>query len=308
MSLKIYKMTFQKAHFGDGELNDSQFTFDASRLFSALTLEAIKLDKYKEFTILSQQSSFILSDAFPMIADQLYIPKPIGYPKFVENEVSDNLKLNRQLAKKLKELLFIPLSSLNDYLNNKLTISQINAYLSTNTIKEPIMKKGVDPYEVGVTTYSDSLYVVANQSELLDSLMHSLQYSGIGGKRSTGYGQFTLEILNIPDSFYNKIIYGVSKDVSLAISLSTSLPRKDEMIAVIKDAKYLIKKSSGFAYSTKSEELLRKQDFYKFKSGSTFKQLFTGYIKDVRPEQFPHPVWNYAKGIFLVPNLGKEDK
>ena len=57
-------------------------------------------------------------------------------------------------------------------------------------------------------------------------------------------------------------------------------------------------KESGFAYSETEQELLRKQDFYKFKAGSIFKRAYHGYIADVRPDGFGHPVYNFAKGLF----------
>lgn len=63
-------------------------------------------------------------------------------------------------------------------------------------------------------------------------------------------------------------------------------------------AKYLLKKSSGFAFSQGVKDNYRKQDLYKFKAGSTFTKTFKGQIVDVRPDNFPHPVWNYAKPLF----------
>lgn len=305
MSLKIYKLTFNKAHFGDGELNDSQMTFDASRLFSALVLESMKMNYLKEFIQSAFEDEFVLSDAFPIIDNQLFIPKPIGYPILSNESSSNDAKENRQLAKKMKKLTYIPYNSLENYLINNSNIDQLTNYISDLAKTEPIMKKGEDPYEVGVTTFSSSLYIIANQSELFDSLMTSLQYSGIGGKRSSGYGQFVLDILDLPSDLENVIKFGKSEKVSLAISLSTSLPNEEEISEVMVDAKYILKKSSGFAYSTEAEELLRKQDFYKFKAGSTFTSTFKGYINDVRPEDFPHPVLNYAKGLFLVSNKSK---
>ena len=49
MGLKIYRMHFDKAHFGDGYLNTSVGHFEASRLFSALCLEALKNNWLYEF-------------------------------------------------------------------------------------------------------------------------------------------------------------------------------------------------------------------------------------------------------------------
>ena len=62
---------------------------------------------------------------------------------------------------------------------------------------------------------------------------------------------------------------------------------------------YLVIKSSGFAFSTVSNQNYRKQDLFKFTAGSTFFETFAGQIVDVRPLDFPHAVFNYAKPLFL---------
>ena len=60
MAFKIYKMSFHRAHFGKGYLNSSGMLFDASRLYSALCLEAIKNDCLDEFINLSFKDDFYL--------------------------------------------------------------------------------------------------------------------------------------------------------------------------------------------------------------------------------------------------------
>ena len=79
MAFNIYKMSFLRAHFGKGYLNSSGMLFDASRLYSALCLEAIKIDCLDEFVNLSFKDDFYLSDAFPYVGEP-YFPKPICYP------------------------------------------------------------------------------------------------------------------------------------------------------------------------------------------------------------------------------------
>lgn len=81
MTIKIYRMKFDRAHFGNGYLNQSQLTFTASRLYSALFLEALHMNVADSFFTLSKQDNFILSDAFPYIDGKPFLPKPIGYPK-----------------------------------------------------------------------------------------------------------------------------------------------------------------------------------------------------------------------------------
>ena len=293
MALKLYKMTFKNAHFGEGQLNESHPTFDASRLYSALFLEALKIGKMDEFLQLTQKTSFVLSDAFPYINKTPFLPKPIGYPKPIEETIT-NIKKARQEAKKAKKLSFIPFDEMKNYLNFESDIHKLSSYRSKLNSTDTVTKKGADPYEVGVTRFKAALYVIATQSTLFDTLFDSLQYSGLGGKRSSGYGQFFLEVLEMPEKLKTTVSRNVS---SLSMLLTTSLPQEQELEKSVENAYYLLKKTSGFAYSETTGDLLRKQDLYKFKAGSTFQYSYEGSIVDVRPDNFPHPVWNYAKGL-----------
>ena len=83
------------------------------------------------------------------------------------------------------------------------------------------------------------------------------------------------------------------------MTLTTSLPIEKELEHAMETGSYLLSKSSGFAFSTETKENYRKQDLYKFASGSTFCESYTGQIVDVRPLDFPHEVLNYAKPLFF---------
>jgi hypothetical protein len=126
--------------------------------------------------------------------------------------------------------------------------------------------------------------------------MTSLQYAGIGGKRSSGYGRFDLTITDIPDALKNRL---TKVHQGTVMALTTSLPIEKEFEHAMETGSYLLSKSSGFAFSTETNENYRKQDLYKFASGSTFCETFTGQIVDVRPLDFPHEVLNYAKPLFF---------
>lgn len=294
MNLKLYKMRFNSAHFGNGMLNDSIGEFDAARLFSALFLEALKIGEDQAFYELATHPDFVLSDAFPFVNGKPYLPKPIGYPVIQENPQKDLLEARKE-AKSAKKLRYLPYDRLDEFLTGKADVTALLASLHSFEKQDYVTRKGEDPYEVGVTYFNESLYVVAAQSDLFDQLMYSLQYSGLGGKRTSGYGQFSLEIEVVPEQYKKHIL---ATDFPVTMSLTTGLPLEDELPSAMKEAKYLIKKSSGFSYSEMTSEPLRKQDLYKFKAGSTYKRKYVGGIYDVRPEGFPHPVWNYAKGLF----------
>ena len=295
MTYKMYIMNFQSTHFGAGTLDSSKMTFAADRLFSALAIEAKKMGKMEEFVSIAGQDEFVLTDAFPYQSGS-FLPKPIGFPKFEQPDLTTDVKEVRRQAKMAKKLQFIPLDNFDSYVNGTLFKDEEHVVTNIVTKNQPHVDGAL--YQVSTVRFRDdsSLYVIANESELLNELMTSLQYTGIGGKRSSGYGQFDLTILDLPDSFKNRLTKAHQESV---MTLTTSLPVEKELEYAMETGSYLLSKSSGFAFSTETNENYRKQDLYKFASGSTFSETFTGQIVDVRPLDFPHEVLNYAKPLFF---------
>ena len=295
MTYKMYIMNFQSAHFGAGSLDSSKMTFAADRLFSALVLEAKKMGKMEEFVSIAGQDDFVLTDAFPYQSGP-FLPKPIGFPKFEQPDLTTDVKEVRRQAKIAKKLQFIPLDKFDSYVNGTLFKDADHAVTNIVTKNQPHVDGNL--FQVSTVRFRDEscLYVIAKESELLNELMTSLQYTGIGGKRSSGYGQFDLTILDLPDSFKNRLTKAHQGPV---MTLTTSLPVEKELEYAMETGSYLLSKSSGFAFSTETKENFRKQDLYKFASGSTFSETYTGQIVDVRPLDFPHEVLNYAKPLFF---------
>ena len=295
MTYKMYIMNFQSAHFGAGSLDSSKMTFAADRLFSALVLEAKKMGKMEEFVSIAGQDDFVLTDAFPYQSGP-FLPKPIGFPKFEQPDLTTDVKEVRRQAKMAKKLQFIPLDKFDSYVNG--TLFKDADHVVTNIVTKNQPHVDGNLFQVSTVRFRDEscLYVIAKESELLNELMTSLQYTGIGGKRSSGYGQFDLTILDLPDSFKNRLTKAHQGPV---MTLTTSLPVEKELEYAMETGSYLLSKSSGFAFSTETKENFRKQDLYKFASGSTFSETYTGQIVDVRPLDFPHEVLNYAKPLFF---------
>ena len=295
MTYKMYIMNFHTAHFGAGSLDSSKMTFAADRLFSALVLEAKKMGKMEEFVSIAGQDDFVLTDAFPYQSGP-FLPKPIGFPKFEQPDLTTDVKEVRRQAKMAKKLQFIPLDKFDSYVNGTLFKDADHAVTNIVTKNQPHVDGNL--FQVSTVRFRDEscLYVIAKESELLNELMTSLQYTGIGGKRSSGYGRFDLTILDLPDGFKNRLTKAHQGPV---MTLTTSLPVEKELEYAMGTGSYLLSKSSGFAFSTETKENYRKQDLYKFASGSTFSETYTGQIVDVRPLDFPHEVLNYAKPLFF---------
>lgn len=295
MTYKLYQLKFASAHFGTGNLDFSETTFSADRLFSALVLEAIKSGRLEEWMALSESDDFVLSDAFPYYFSP-FLPKPIGYPTYDKLDSKKDAITLRQEAKKNKKLEYIEYSRLSDFLNGEVIENEKYAIQTTVTKNQPNKEGGL--YQVGSWQPGNEnvcLYVIARQSALFDDLMASLQYSGLGGKRTSGYGHFELQLLELPIELAERLTLDSKQPV---MTLTTCLPNNDELERAMNGATYLLKKSSGFAFSQSVNEHFRKQDLFRFKAGSTFQQTFRGQIVDVRPDDFPHPVWNYAKALF----------
>ena len=78
MKYSIYKLEFQTGvHLGMGMLNESEYTFRADQLFSALYIEALKLKCEKEFYDCVKRGKLLFSDAFPYLGKTYMIPKPM---------------------------------------------------------------------------------------------------------------------------------------------------------------------------------------------------------------------------------------
>ena len=103
MEYTIYKLEFLNgAHFGNNTLESAQCTFQADTLFSALCIEAVKKDKKLLNQLVSyvETGELILSDAFPYILDEYYIPKPFIH-------IENNSRGNSVIKKAYKQMEYI---------------------------------------------------------------------------------------------------------------------------------------------------------------------------------------------------------
>lgn len=299
LTFQLYLMKFQSAHFGSSLLEETQATFTADRLFSALFMEAMKYNLENEFYQLAVSDDFQLSDAM-LYNNGLYFPKPIGYPLRNNIKRSDKNESRRE-AKKVKELNYLYEDDFDYFISGEAQLEDLEQFASEEKMlftKEAKTSVGEDPYRIGTVHYESNtaLAVIARQHALSDQLFESLQYSGLGGKRSSGLGQFKLEIAPLEDYLSERI---TTKSQEPLMLLTKAIANDNELEGVLEGSAYLLEKASGFAYSRAGKDNYRKQDLYKFKAGSTFQSSFEGTIIDVAPDEFPHPVWNYSKPLFL---------
>ena len=301
MNYAIFKFKFRTAvHFGGGELNSTNSCFLADTLFSALYLEAMKLGLNDKLYSLTAEGKLCFSDSFPFSEDVYYLPKPM---KYVEGRNQGDSK-EKKLLKKIK---YLPCDKIDDFLKSRLDLSSLtNKFCDFSedtkvTIRQEEKDQG--PYRVGVCTFREKcgLFVIVgyeNQDafDLAKSLFEALQYSGIGGKRASGYGKFEADI----DTGCGVIRKLIERNSDTYMTIAVSLPADDELDSAITGASYALIKRSGFVLSENyAKEQRRKLDKFMFASGSCFTSRFKGGILNVAGDDGLHPVYRYAVPMFI---------
>ena len=323
MEHRIFRFAFDAGvHIGDSSLEDSGIRLRADTIFSALCIEALKkggqetLDRLITLTIAGELS---ISDAFPFIGNELYVPKPVfsiqsadmpqnadilgQSPNGEADEVSD------YSAKKIfKELKYIPIDMVQDFLYGEFDgktaeyiASKMDGLGASSIVARTAVRLPEDalPYHVGVYTFKEGagLYIIASAEAealpFLRELLECVAVSGIGGKRSSGLGRFSITETaeDIPEELLG--------DYPAYMTLSVSLPGDAEIESALKDSTYVLLRRSGFVFSeTYAHDAVRKNDLYVMDSGSVFRQRFTGGVYDVS-NKGTHPVYRYAKPMFL---------
>jgi CRISPR-associated protein Csm4 len=306
MNYKIYKLAFSGAvHFGKKTLDDAEYTFCADTLFSALCQEAVKdgTEVLKKLYQFCAEGKLLFSDAFPYIGDTCFLPKPMTHIE------SDTEKGDSSVKKAYKKLQYIPAGELSVYLNggyDALRAPDLGHDLGTADIKVSASIRGEEeakPYRIGTYYFKEGngLYLIVGYSEdgalhLAESLLKRLSYSGIGGKRASGMGRFTLYPGKLPQEMLKRLTGTGSK----YMTLSVSLPRIEEMEVTLEQAEYLLAKRSGFVGSgAYSETQMRKRDLYVLKAGACVRNKYYGDIYDVSDHAGTHPVYRYAKPMFM---------
>ena len=301
MNYSIYKFEFLTGvHFGTGMLNETASTFQADQLFSALYIEALKLQQEEKFLDAVKSGRLLFSDAFPYLGQQYFVPKPMVYVEPVKKGVSEQKKA-------YKKLKFLPIEKMEEFLEGTLDLTGIemkNFGKFQQETQAAVRKEKEDtlPYRVGVFYFGEKsgLYILSGweqeeEKQLLEKLLESLSYTGIGGKKFSGLGKFSCISQNVPEQFLKQL----EKKTGRYMLLSPALPRDEELDEVLAGASYQFEKRSGFVASPEyASEWRRKKDLYVFQAGSCFEKEFEGDIYDVS-DGGNHSVYRYAKPLFM---------
>jgi CRISPR-associated protein Csm4 len=297
-------------HFGDGRLSDCEYCCAADTLFSALFIEALNLGCSEALREAAKGGNLLISDLFPYIGDRYYLPKPMLSAQGTEPARGDQDDSTASIQKKaFKRLRHIPAESYDAYLAGRLDPLQVldgfdlgSATLHTKVNLTHENKEYAEPYPVGCFLFNQDagLYFIVQGDFDLEPILSSLQYSGIGGERSSGYGRF--EYQTCGDELLEQMLRTTARHKLL---LSSAMPGDDELDDdLLVDARYNLIRRSGFVQSTTyAPRLQKKRDFCLFAAGSVFGKRFKGDVFDVSVgtvgRDIAHPVWRYAKAMWI---------
>lgn len=305
MATRMVKLTLQgPVHFGDGRLSDGEYTCDAATLFSALFIEALKAGCADELLAAAKSGEFALSDAFPYIGERWYIPKPMaGSIRRAERSAESGDSRARKANKALK---YIPVDKLADFFGGSFDfVGELErfgngtSFLRTKVNLTRETSDDAEPYHVGGYRFAPGcgIYFLVAGSYDVRPLLEQLSYSGIGGKRSSGYGRFAFEVREEPPF---SLVRGANPSKRVML-LTSALPRKAELTdALLDGAKYHLVHKGGFVQSTNHAPSPRKKrSMWLFAPGSVFERQFTGDVFDVNATPGAHPVYRYARAMWM---------
>lgn len=304
---------------GSHGLEESDYIIRADTFFSALCNEIVRLydDNYlKEFINMVEDDKFLISDLMPFYKEHLYVPKP------VLNVESDVSKLNVESSndrKKNKDLKYISVEHLSEYLDS---LKTENTFITDDYKyeKELIWKNSIDdehnsePYVLSSVRFEEDygLYFITKFGqefeEKFEIILDSLSFTGIGGKKSIGYGKFDLYEDPI-EIYFDEKTYLYESDLCIKkmlsnktssnnLLISTLIPN-DKDIDILKDSTYTLIKRSGFVYSmTYLEKPVKKNSIISIEAGSILKEKLKGRIADLS-NHGSHPIYRYGKGFYL---------
>lgn len=324
MQYKIFKLKFETpVHFGSEKVGTSlektNIICHSDTLFSAMCQEILKLydeTVLSDFVDMVEDGELLFSSLLPYNGNSLFLPKPcLLLERDYNKEDTDSSSIKK---KKMKKLEYISINDFQKYINYlktgdnfdydedfyKIYETDTTAKVSLNTDSD---KNNI--YYVGSTYFKErcGLYVLVaydndEQIELFEKILTSLGYSGIGGKRSSGYGKFIIEDEMYPDVNgleEEKLIYSLlEENGDYQETLSIVSPSDEELDNNDFDkAFYKLISRNGYVYSTtytNDNTLVKRKSLSMFKEGSCFPFEINGEIKDVS-DNGKHPVYKNGK-------------
>lgn len=324
MQYKIFKLKFETpVHFGSEKVGTSlektNIICHSDTLFSAMCQEILKLYNktvLSDFVDMVEDGELLFSSLLPYNENSLFLPKPcLLLERAYNKEDTDSSSIKK---KKMKKLEYISINDFQKYINYLKTGNNFDydedfykiyetdttakVSLNTDSDKNNIYYVGSTYFKKGCGLYVLVAYDNDEQIELFEKILTSLGYSGIGGKRTSGYGKFIIEDEMYPDVNgleEEKLIYSLLEEKGdYQETLSIVSPSDEELNHNDFDkAFYKLISRNGYVYSTTYTDdntLVKRKSLSMFKEGSCFPFEINGEIKDVS-DNGKHPVYKNGK-------------
>lgn len=308
MMYKIFRLHFlAPVHFGTaeqgGKLEQTELSYPSDTLFSALCHELAchgMQQELKEFIEQNKQENIVFSDLLPYRETaedvQLYLPKPILLIEREEQPSTaislDEIRKQATARKKLKKLTHLRASHMTEYLSamRQGRPFSSDADFGTSGLSTRVNQRGEDPlpYAVGSFFFRQDagMYLVVRteteeQWTMIADLLTSLGLSGIGGKRSSGYGTFELaygaeDIASMRGADAAALLAMLSDEQAhWQMCLSSLLPDVD-MLSEVCGAQYRLRQRGGFLTPEAGAPMQKKDSICMLESGSCFPKRLHG--------------------------------
>lgn len=327
MNYYLYPLRFlTPVHFGDtsegGSLETISLTLGSDALFGACCHE-ISHDRglLQTFIDSVKEQHIVLSSLFPYCIDdgeyQLYVPSPIMQIDSKELPITSFEETKRVATeqKKIKKIEYIRTSQLQNYkqyIQSDASQKHMPVFGAKQASTHVTLRGDKSrPYYVGHYQFMShtGLYIIAGFSDdssrdLFEAILELLGLSGLGGKRSGGYGKFELA-----DDPIELEAEGVYEDDSALYALlhnrqekmmciSACVPTSDE-VATLKQGSYKLQKRGGFVSSAGSETQVKRNSYYVVKEGSVCPKALIGQMLTITGDNLPHPVYRNGMGLWI---------
>lgn len=329
MTYLLYKLKFPNGiHVGANSSLELTNTIVSSDVFySAFYAEYVRIfgENDRELLQLTENDEFKVSDLLPFkemkTETVFYVPKP--FVNDIERKQSNDENEQVVDRKKVKKLSYIPASRLNEYfefLETGKNFPEIDDDFGEKELhtKNKVSRIGEDTelYNVEVFRFNkdSGLYFIVQLpekwQEKFENVLESLLLTGIGGKKSAGYGQFEVGELKTKDFKADMIFLDTSLKKSTNtgryLLLSSYLPQKDEIEKIKnKENGYQLIKRSGFVNSPKySENPQKRKQVYMISSGAVLNFKPAGRLADLKLHG-NHSIYRMGKPIVIGVTYGK---
>lgn len=321
MNGKIYKLKFlTPVHFGaaelGGKLESISFSYGSDKLFGALCCELSENEHLLLKLIESvRREEIFFSDLLPYKDNNFYLPKPIllvDNQKKIERLELFEMRQQATQRKKQKKIEFIRASRFEEYFSSikrNIPFQEENNFGETELIQKVSCREEEPlPYYVGTFSFYDgsgfyllTLFENTRNEQFFRTVLEYLGLSGIGGKRSSGFGKFFLIDEISLDICMNEDLVALdkmltNKSAPWQMNLSSLLPSPDE-ISTLKNSYFKLKRRGGFITAVSGEIEQKKNNICVVVAGSCFPHRLKGELLSVDKIN-EHEVYRLGKSIY----------